>query len=40
MKNHLTPNIYVFDYRSFLIRVAVAAALVVIVYSTFFGSAW
>ncbi|MCV3242845.1 hypothetical protein [Mesorhizobium sp. ZC-5] len=40
VKNHLTPDIFVFDYRSFLIRVAVAAALVVIVYSTFFGGAW
>jgi hypothetical protein len=39
VKNHLPPDIYVFDFRSFLVRVSVAAALVVIVYSTFFGSA-
>ena len=38
MKNHLTPDIYVFDFPSFLIRVSIAASLAVIVYSTFFVS--
>lgn len=40
MRNQLPHDVYLFDYRSFLIRVSVAGAIGVIVYSTFFGVAW
>jgi hypothetical protein len=40
MRNYLPHNVYLFDYRSFLVRASVAVAIAVIVYSAFFDVAW
>jgi hypothetical protein len=40
MRNYIPSRIYLYNYERLLANIAVTAAIVFIVYSLLFGSAW
>jgi hypothetical protein len=40
VKNRIPPRLYLFDFGHLFVRIALTAAIAVIVYSVLFGSIW